>query len=369
MRIQRVILAWSKVDLEGWRQGDAVVPLTAEAHVATFQMSAAVLDPKDYLDEPAGVVDSATQLLNTLHEILKSSPFPWLEAYANIIFRIKAFQLIAWLRLIRSLQTKFHPLMLEICPPQRISDGSYVYRLAQGSFELVRDILQDEGIRFTAHNPRTPWKTRLLRKSFLGRTVARVALNAFRLNLFPLRGGKHRFVRAAPMQQQADVVLVSQQYTDAFHAAPLARRLAKTFGDRFLWVGMRPEAKIGMTSEEVDLLGNLDIKELHFVYFSSLNDESQASNRKSMLLDLGSAWKVAGVLLHQSRLRVSRDRWSEFLMDPDLRGFAARYRVWAQFLDEVRPKVVVGLSTLQDMALVRAWARRNRVPFVEFMHG
>src|SRR5262249_16689520 len=223
MRIQRVILAWSKVDLEGWRQGDAVVPLTPEAHVAAFRIpEAAVLDPKDYLGEPAGVVESATQVLNTLHETLKSSPFPWLEAYANIIFQIKLFQLIAWLELIRSLRTTFHPLTLEICPPELISDGAFVYRVAQRGFEVAQEILRREGIRFTVPEAGSLWKPGLLRRSALGRAVATMASKILR-STSP---------RVASMQQPADVVLVSQQYTDAFHAAPLALRLAKTLGDR-----------------------------------------------------------------------------------------------------------------------------------------
>src|SRR5438093_1319359 len=145
MRTQRIILAWSELDLDGWRPGDTVVALTAEAYVATHQMPAvAVIDPKQCLGESVSVRDDAIQLVNNLHEAVKVSPLPWLEGYANVIFQIKVYQLMVWLRLLRALWAQVNPFALEICPPKRFSDDSAIYRLAQRSFEVARDILQRE---------------------------------------------------------------------------------------------------------------------------------------------------------------------------------------------------------------------------------
>src|SRR5262249_18652994 len=157
-----------------------------------------------------------------------------------------------------------------------------------------------------------------------GRAIAYAASKVLRSNSPRLREGRGRSARVAPMQPHADVVLVSEQYTDAFHAAPLALRLAKTFGDRFAWIGWPRGAKHGMTSEERELLTSVNTKDIRFVDSPSLEDESHTIYRRSMLVDLDNAWKVAGVLARQTRLRVTRDRWVEFLMDPDFRGFATR---------------------------------------------
>jgi hypothetical protein len=56
-------------------------------------------------------------------------------------------------------------------------------------------------------------------------------------------------------------------------------------------------------------------------------------------------------------------------MDYSLRGFAKRYEIWKKKLDAWKPSVIVGFSPLQDMALVRAWSRRTKAAFVQFMHG
>lgn len=368
MTHQRVILAWSEPDLRDWRQGDVVIPLTAEAHVAAIvTLTGSIVDPKRYLDDPAAVRINATQLLNVLHLTLKGWAFPWFEAYANVIFHVKVFQLIAWLQLIRAVRTAFSPSPIEIRPPTGFSRDLFIDRLAQRSFDLAREILRSEGIRFTGSKPSVPWRTRLRRSSVVGRILAATLPIVPRLRktqrVFRETGGPDA---TAARQQKTDVVLVSQQYTDAFHATRLATQLGKEVGDRFLWLGMRPQIAPGMTHEEVALVAGVNLEDVRFVDSAALENVSSTADK---LVDLGSAWKVAGLLPLNTELRMNRAQWFEFLMDPDLRGLGSRYQVWGRFLDDVQPKLVVGLSSLQDMALVRAWARRNRVPFVGLMHG
>src|SRR5207249_4642303 len=104
----RVILAWSPTDVDSWRPGDAIVPLSAAAHTATFRLPpTAVLNARTYLSGPPAVADCANALLNVLHGDLTSCALPWLEAYANVGLHIKVFQILAWLRLIRALRTEF----------------------------------------------------------------------------------------------------------------------------------------------------------------------------------------------------------------------------------------------------------------------
>src|SRR5262245_7940938 len=186
MTTQRIVLAWSSLDLEGWRHGDLIVALTAEAYVVGNGTSGAVLlDPKLILPASSDLHEEATQLVNILHESLKSSRFPWIEAYANVIFQAKTFQLITWLKLIRSLRSHVSPRLLEISPPRLFSSGSslpsdsFFYGLSQRSFEIARDILQREGIRFNGPQNSLPLsrKVRLTRASALrlGRCFSQVA--------------------------------------------------------------------------------------------------------------------------------------------------------------------------------------------------
>jgi hypothetical protein len=183
------------------------------------------------------------------------------------------------------------------------------------------------------------------------------------------RSERQTSLSVAFTKERVDVVLVSQQYTDAFHAVPLARRLAKAYGDRFLWVGPRPERMSGATEEEAALAAVGDLEKCRFIDSAALEGGLEMRSLPSKLLDIGSAVEVANVLSRQTELGVNRRQWLDLLVDPQFNGFGPRYAMWSRFLDELRPKVVVGLSTLQDMALVRAWTRRNNVPFVEFMHG
>jgi hypothetical protein len=372
--VQRVLLVWSELDIKAWREGDRVVPLTAEAYCAVRQLTGAdILDARICIGQSQKVDATATELLNTLHETLKSSPLPWLEAYANVIFATKAFQLITWLALIRSLRDRFNPVRLEISPPQVFSsqfwsDEMFIYRLARQSFDLARRVLEREGVLFNTRAveiPLRPWRKQPVVRRAIAKTVS-YAMNLGFANLFGVNGS----AEGMPcLHKDVDVVLVGQQYGDAFHSAPLAAHLAKKFGKRFLWISMRPQPAPNMTSEEIALIENLNFEELRFVDSASLLAGAEKNHRKSLLLDFGSAWHVAGLLAAQTKLGVNQDDWFDFLMDPDLKGFASRYQVWNRIMARLRPKVVVGLSVLQDMALIRAWTRHNDVPFVCFMHG
>src|SRR5262249_30894157 len=255
----------------------------------------------------------------------------------------------------------------------RLGDESYLDRWARRSFYLACEIINDEGIRLCAldhlrrYHSHDSWKVRLLR-----RRVSRPALFAaasLGLRSGPRHLGANNAVTRHVLKSPADVVLVSEQYTDSFHAIPLAHRLATKLGERFLWVGMRPRASDQMTSEEVDLLASVNFKQPRFLDSSSSDFWPRVNRLTSFVEDAGSSWQVAGLLARQAELRLTRARWFELLMDSDLRGFASRYATWDRRLTELQPKVLVGLSTLQDMALIRAWARRNEVPFVGFMHG
>jgi hypothetical protein len=373
-KTQRVILAWSETDLCDWRKGDWVVPLTAEAHVAASDMAGNdVVDVHSALSKAVTV--NAIRVVNDLHERLKTSDYPWLEAYANVIFSIKIFQLLAWSTHLLALQEGFYPLRLQIQRPQAFAqrglwEDTFIYGLAQRSFALACESLETAGVRFTGAKPVIESRAQRLCRTFLGRSVGRVASKVMRSYPLTSRGKNGESKRVMSSTQESDVILVSQQYTDASHAGPLASHLAKRFGERFLWIGIRPQPAANLTREEMDLTAHLDFEQLRFVDSAPLfSGPAKATTIRSLLLDLGGAWHVGNLLAEDNTLGIGRNQWFEFLMDPDLRGFATRYEVWDRTLAALNPKVVVGLSTLQDMALVRAWARRRAVPFVNFMHG
>jgi len=370
---QTILLAWSEQDVKAWKKGDRVIPLTAEAYISASKLGDAnILDARDCIGQPQAVDEKATELLNSLHETLKSSQFPWLEAYANVIFEIKAFQLLTWLTLMRSLQQAVKPMQLEISPPQVFSDQSwsddtFIYRLARESFGLARKVLEREGIGFTTIPP-LPLLRPLRKRPGVQRAVGKGVAHALALGFSGLFG-KNASIEGMPaLQEGVDVVLSGQQYGDAFHCAPLAVRLVEKFGKRFLWISMRPQRNPNMTSEEKALVADLNLEQLRFVDSASFLARADKS-RQSTLLDLGSAWQLARMLAPQKDFGVNRAEWFEFLMGPDFAGLAQRYRAWSRILKNVKPKVVIGLSALQDMALIRAWTRRNEVPFVCLMHG
>ncbi len=369
---QRIVLVWTEADLAPWREGDYAVPLTAQAYVAIRHLDESrVLDAGDCIGEPDLVDGQATELLNGLHETLKSSRFPWFEAYANVIFETKAFQLIAWLVLVRSLQARFKPAAVEIQPPKVFSDENwsndmFIYHLVRESFHVARQVLEREGVHFTTAREKIPWRPLRSKppvKSILARTVACALPFGF-----PRLSDGDAVTRSLLPNEPVDVLLVGQQFGDAFHSAPLAKRLKQRFGKRFLWLGMRPAPSSNMTTEEIALISDLDFEHLRFLDSASVLSTSEEGTR-SALLDVGSIWRIAGLLSGQSNLGVKRDEWFDFLSGSHLEGLAARYAGWSKLLDALRPKVVVGLSALQDMALIRAWTRRNKVPFVCFMHG
>jgi hypothetical protein len=369
-RIQRIVLAWSKADLENMRPGDRVVSLTSEAFVASSGLNGERVHV--HLGDPEATRVDSGRILNELHEALKSSPFPWLEAYANVNFSIKAFQFITWLRLIRSLQQQFSPAQLEVYPPRAFSEPSllentFIYCLAQRSFGLAQEILQREGIRFVAPASAPLSRSEVLGRSFLGRIVASIASKTLAVSSRLLRGGGRR--TTLPDRPEADVLLVSQQYTDSYHAAPLAKHLANKFRDRLAWIGMRPRSAANMSQEENDLVANVDLDNLRFVDSDSLLSRRERDSKLSLLVDIGNAWRLAGRLTSHDQLGVARRDWFEFLMDPSLRGLARRYEAWKEVLGALHPRVVIGLSAKGDMGLIRAWTRRNDVPFVQFMHG
>src|SRR5262245_60919685 len=214
MKIQRAILAWSEDDINGWREGDVVVPLSAEAHIAALRLPATTtLDPKPLIGDPAEIRASSCDVLNMLHENLKLSRFPWFEAYANVIFHTKVFQLIAWLKLMRSLQVMLRPTTLEICRPWRLGDDSFIERLARLSFGLACEAVQDEGVLVCSHGLRpsdtsSPWKVRLLRSRALRPALIGTASLSLRSHHFRGREAADSDSSLRP----ADVVLVSAQF-------------------------------------------------------------------------------------------------------------------------------------------------------------
>src|ERR1700736_3220508 len=154
IEVKRVILAWSDVDLANCQDGDNVIALTPEAYIAARHLTQIQLwDPCSFVCEGEAATTEAVRLLKSLHKTLKVSRFPWLEAYANVIFVIKTFQLVVWLRLVRSVRTFFDGVGFVVVPPYAFRETSptgsnFIYGLARRSFRLSRRILEREGIRF-----------------------------------------------------------------------------------------------------------------------------------------------------------------------------------------------------------------------------
>jgi len=182
--VKRVILAWSDVDLANCQNGDNVIALTPEAYITARHLTQIQLwDPCSFVREPEAATAEAVRLLNSLHKTLKVSRFPWLEAYANVIFVIKTFQLIVWLRLVRSVRTFFDGVGFVVVPPYTFEEpgptgSNFIYGLARRSFGLARRILEREGIRFAGSAQEPELRSEAFCRTTLGQLVSRAASEA-----------------------------------------------------------------------------------------------------------------------------------------------------------------------------------------------
>jgi hypothetical protein len=375
IEVKRVILAWSDVDLANCQKGDNVIALTPEAYITARHLTQIQLwDPCSFVREPEAATTEAVRLLKSLHKTLKVSRFPWLEAYANVIFVIKTFQLVVWLRLVRSVRTFFDGVGFVVVPPYAFREPSptgsnFIYGLARRSFGLARRILEREGIRFAGSAQEPELRSEAFCRTTLGQLVSRAASESLIfIGQFMRRTGDNG-EEIAFRHGKIDVALVSEQHTDAIHAVPLAQRLAAKFHDGLLWVGMSPKPTRGFTEDELEAQALVGVEKLHRVSSDFLPPNRKSDGKLSLILDLGSAWRVASLLAADGQLGLAKNDWLELLMDYSLRGFAKRYEIWKKKLDAWKPSIIVGFSGLQDMALVRAWTRRTKVAFVQFMHG
>ena len=361
-----VLLAWSEADLSIAATSDYIVPLTATTYIASKSSGVRLIDPQELLLGSPTIEQRGLEILNRLHQQLAGHRLGWLEGFGNIAFGVQVFQFLAWLTLLRKLSLtagKSGEIVLPKFIFEQPREGEVFLRsLAREALLVAAIVARREGVRLSQFDT-TPTKDNA--RKMVGFTISPIneSVQAFTVAKNP----SMRF----PLGDisRAEVLLVTQQYNDAVHAVPFARQLHKRFGDSFLWLGPRPRQASNLTSEESALIGSNDYGTLNFVDTTPIYTLAEGGSRLSRLADCGGAWAVAGVLDRYAESGVCRGDWFRLLSGPQYQGFAIRSAMWGNVLNAVRPKVVAAFSALQDMALVRAWARRKPVPFVMLMHG
>lgn len=361
-----VHLAWSVDDLAHLDASDVAVPLTATALVEARARGLETIDTSALLGPAQVLEELGLQTLNRLHTQLAKQDQGWLEAVANVAFGVQAFQLVAWLRLLRGLHqslarhTAIRLPSFAFAAPQ--PDETFIYTLAREALHVAARVARRRGVPILDVH-QLPLRSRLRRLS--GAMAASTAGHLARATA-PLDR-----IRASTLGRLAcaDVLLVTQQYNDAVHAVPLAKQLHERFGTSFMWLGPRPRPAANLTEEEAGLIGTDAFESFNFVDSAPIYEACQTASRVSDLLDAAAAWQVAGYLSELAGVEAKRTDWYHLLSGVQYRGLTMRAALWNAVLDTVQPKVIAGLSSLQDMALVRAWARRRAIPFVMLMHG
>jgi len=367
-RMKLVILGWSEADLTDLEDGAVVVPLTAEVHLAARAQDLDIFDVGKLIDGDPPIAQMALRLANDLHAELRESSVPWLEAYANIAFGTQCFQLLTWLRLLRSLHSRLGTGVVvrlpDIVCKRQLQRETFVYGLAQESLLIACDVVAREGL--TIQGRVKPCRHRL---HPLMRRAATVMSPLLLWMSTMVLATKMPWRRPVAVIGKRDVLLITEQYTDAIHAYPLARQLKAKYGATFAWVGIRPKTATNLTAEEAGFLGHGSLDEVNFFSTEGFGSTEIVTSRWAAALDTASAWQIAGILVRGVEGKLLRRDWFNLLLGQEYLGKAARAAVWNDLLNAAQPRIVVGLSTLQDMALVRGWTRRKLVPFVSLMHG
>lgn len=367
--MNEVVLAWTPSDIEDIGPTVPVVALTAEAFMAAKMRENSPLDLGVLLRADQPLESTSLRLLNDLHAVLSSSPKSWLEAYSNVSFGVQAYQFLVWLQLLRTLRARLgigtciH--LPKVFLDSKLQEGTFIYGLAQESLLVACRVTEREGLRF-------PGLDKI--GSSAGRRLVIQQAARSSMPLLPLMyraWSKEKRIRRSTLAAMAPVkvLLITQQYNDAVHAIPFAKHLKARYGSAFRWIGILPKKNADLTTEEASLICGQSLDQLGFLDSREIDAAAHEDWLKSRLLDSASAWEVAGVLAQRAEVSVRRRDWFELVNGTQYSGIASRASVWRSVLERAQPKVIVGLSALQDMALVRGWARRKKVPFVSLMHG
>lgn len=167
--------------------------------------------------------------------------------------------------------------------------------------------------------------------------------------------------------EPADLVLAGVQVTDVVWQVSLAEILWRRMGSRMVWITGDPAANLEENERKLFSGRNADVRSIR------AGDVQQCTWRWWPLQAwtlTHTAWRLARMA---RRCRHMQDFGQSLLcgMFTDLcpSGTSLQWRKWADLLDRIRPRVVVGSSDLFEMAFFSAWCRRRKVPFLQLTHG
>lgn len=171
---------------------------------------------------------------------------------------------------------------------------------------------------------------------------------------------------------KTELLLVGLQSTDALFQAPLAQRLSEFYGDAFVWLSYSRNEILKDTPknpEEVAVFDGTDNKKAYHITSDEVPAVVWRRAKLGRLADAYTSWTVAGIVSRTVKSSLSRSDWFDRMSEDVFCQSFQKYERWRRFLDAASPLVIGALSTINDMAFIRSWARRNGVPFVLFPHG
>ena len=376
-RKSAVHIVLAEGDFDGVRDGD-VLPLRPDLYLEACRRYGAervkdageVIRPRDLLRCRCRVERQVAGLLRCVQEDRSQ---PWLEGAGIFMLQTPLFALSFALLLYKSLLTKYDEITISVGDKKDELRNPAIHRslwmgLHTGAAQLrargarVRTVIPSPDGSVLDVSPRPPSKVVFAAKHGLGWVCNRYFVKV---------GGvlKTRGRSDAADPAPAEVLLAGVQLTDVARQGPLAARLEKRFGDRFLWLQGDPDKNLeGGEKRMLDLSKKAVTRRLASDAFSRQIWRWWRLKTWSMV-DV--AWQMATILRNKVNPPVDVDQkfLVQLVIDTCHAEAVLLWRRWCRTLDRLRPRVIVGNSNLFDMAFIAAWAQRRGCPFIMLPHG
>lgn len=351
-----------------------MVPVGADAFVAaTSCTKCTVVNVEAVLGRQSELETSFYAAIQGAERKFMGLEEPWLRSFIGMEFHTSVIHVLAWDRLLGLLRSRTHGAF-ELHPPAAFCvDGSlrkwgWDYRTKR-AFWLCVDAMERKGLIRVV----TPCKACRYRsvRLYAGYAKAVVASLLGWLVLHKPVLFQRREVRSRSCceDRKTTVLLAGIQHGDAVHQAPFAERLYAKFGDGFAWLSFLRPAEAGMTPDEMALLTSCPNRQHYWINADSQPRVAWINSFVFGCVRDYCAIRITRVLTSCFETSLSRSDWRRWYCQSECAELVSEYNTWAQCLDRLSPTVIVGFSTIQGMAFVRAWSKVRRVPFLLLPHG
>ena len=351
-----------------------VVPVAAEAFVASRNCTrCAVINIDDLMGPQADLEHEFYVAIQAAERMLIAANEPWMRSFIGMEFHTLSIHVLAWDRLLsRVLERTQRPFELHppavFCGNGSLRTWGWDYR-DRRAFWLCAEAMDRKGLVRVRGLPESRWRRRLrlyagYAKSILAAVIGRVIVGA--PSLFQQAG------RAMTKRHEArmpTLLLAGVQHGDAIHQAPFAERLYTKYGNGFSWLSFVRTQESGMTPDEVALLTLCPNRPRYWI---DADSQPRFFWRNTFIETCARdfcALRIARVLASCFGTSLELCDWRRWFCQSQYSELVPGYKTWEKCLDGLSPRVVVGFSSLQGMAFIRAWCLARKVPFVLLPHG